>query len=140
MAEIYFNLKTYNMKRTTLYKHLMVAIFLGCSLFADAQDWRYINSYKGIDVYWRYRKEAYATKYICELKLENTNSYKVQIRFKPRFICANGNEYVGTSNGLTISANSSKGGQYAGLWWYPCEDGKAPAKGGYIDMDVVRQD
>lgn len=118
----------------------MLLAFTSLFLFADAQEWKYINNYKGIDIYWRFRKEAYGTRYICELKLENTNSYKVNINFKARFICSDGNEILDNGNSITVSANSSKAGQYSGLWWYPCDDGKAPAKGGYTEMDVKRAD
>lgn len=128
------------MKKSAFLKSFMLTFFICLFHFADAQEWRYINSYKGVDVYWRYRKEAYATKYICELKLENNNDYKVEISFKPLFICANGNQYTGTTNGLTLRANSSQAGQFAGLWWYPCDDGRAPAKGGYTEMDVITAD
>lgn len=128
------------MKKSKFFSPLLALFFICLCQYADAQDWRYINSYKGVDVYWRYRKEAYATKYICELKFENTNSYKVEVSFKARFICADGSETIDNGNLITVGANSSKGGQLAGLWWYPCDDGRAPAKGGYTDMDVKKAD
>lgn len=118
----------------------MLLLIIGTSFNSIAQEWRYINTYNGIDVYWRYTKDPYATKYMCELKLANTNSYRVNVSFKPRFICADGNEIIDSRTAITIGANSSKAGQYAGLWWYPCSDGKAPVKGGYTEMDVSRDD
>lgn len=128
------------MKRSNFFKLIIFLLVIGTSFNSIAQEWRYINTYNGIDVYWRYTKDPYATKYMCELKLENTNSYRVNVSFKPRFICADGNEKIDSKTIISIAANSSKGGQYAGLWWYPCRDGIVPSKGGYIEMYVSRED
>lgn len=128
------------MKKKIFLRPFMLILFLGFFLISEAQEWNYINSYEGVSVYWRSRKEAYADKYIAELKLENNNDYKIEVKFKSFFICADGDEYIGGTDQITIGPNSSKAGQYAGLWYKPCGENDRPKKGGYRDMSVKEVD
>ena len=124
-------------------KYLLILFAIGMifsfSSAASAQNsgWIYVGTHQGVSVHWRYRQEL-KDQYISELKFDNTNGYKVEISVKSRFVCASGEEVIGIGQMDTIAANDSKGGQWAGYFYYPCGGTKPPRSGGFKDFTVKR--
>src|SRR5215831_14498973 len=107
---------------------LLSALSFTNSVLPQNNVWIYIKDYQGVGVYWRYRQEL-KDQYISEMKFVNHNSYKVEVSVKPEFICASGSREEETSMMFNIRANGEQAGQWAGLFWYPC-DGKQPPRSG----------
>jgi len=129
-----------------MQKHFQKLSILFLSLFiivleCTAQDnqWRYIKDYEGVSVYWRYRQEL-KDQYISELKFVNNNSFKIEISFKPYFVCANGNEHKESAQMFTLQSGASAAGQWKGLYYYPCGGSQVPRSGGFREMRVSRDD
>ena len=124
------------MKKTIL----TIGFFLMLFAFAEeskAQNntWIFVESYKGVNVYWRYRQEL-KDQYISELKFENKNSYKVEIKVLPSFFCQDGTRKDYSEMMDTIAGYGTKAGQWEGYAWYPCDGTRPPSKGGFKSFSV----
>ena len=97
--------------------------------------WIYIKDYQGVGVYWRYRQEL-KDQFISELKFENRNGYKVEVSVSPQFTCEDGTVTNESSQMFNIKSNGTQGGQWAGLFYYPCGGKRPPRSGGYSRLTV----
>jgi hypothetical protein len=118
---------------------LAISLIVGMEAYAQNNEWIYIKDYEGISISWRWRQEL-KDQYISELKFDNNNSYKVDITFIPHFVCADGTDHIETGMTHTIAPGGKKGGQWDGLFFYPCKGIRPPRYGGYKNLIVKRAD
>lgn len=132
------------MMKTIIKLILVVGMILGAvnvyaAKYRNDNVWMHAGDWNGVSVYWRFRQEL-SDQFIAELKFENHNPYKVSVSFKSEFYCPNGSgPVVDSGQEVDIKAGATVGGQWAGLFWYPCP-GVPPSRGGYQNMIVKRQD
>ena len=107
---------------------------LPAASFAQNNVWHPVQGAGGVDVAWRWRQEL-KDQFIAELKFQNRNPYKVDVSFRAYFVCNDGREVIDSGSTISVNPNGETGGQWAGLFWYPCP-GERPRVGGYRDLRV----
>ena len=117
----------------------LAAILMALSIPVPAKSqnnvWVFITTFEGVAVSWRWRQEL-RNQYISELKFENTNSHRVEIHVTAAFVCEDGSKEVENEQMDTIGPGATKGGQWAGYFWYPCGGTRPPNQGGFEDFAV----
>jgi hypothetical protein len=107
---------------------------------SDKRDYAMFASRSGVEFGWRSWHEL-ADQIVTEVKVANTNSYKVQVRFTPVFYCPNGEEKEQSGVQFVVRPGQTQAGNWSGLFWYPCEDGRrGPTRISINDLRVERVD
>lgn len=109
----------------------------------NAGEWAHVGDFDGIRVWWKYRREL-KDQYESALKMENMNSYRVTISYKPWFIAEDGTDYTESGGRFSMRPGQVSTGNSAGLFYYvEGADGRTtagPQAGGVKDMMVMRED
>jgi len=108
------------MKMKTRYLLIAIICFIATEAFSQF-DWKLITTSKGVEFYWKCKKETSAgeVQYCSKLKLVNTNSYKVTVMVSPTFTVNSQQYTMKPSVTSQVQANSTQEGNFQGLIWYP---------------------
>jgi hypothetical protein len=107
---------------------------------SDKRDYSMFASREGVEFGWRSWHEL-ADQIVTEVKVANNNGYKVQVRFTPVFSCPDGVDKEQSGVLFVVRPGQSQAGNWSGLFWYPCADGRrSPTRITIKDLRIERLD
>ncbi len=129
------------MKKFNLIFITLATLITFSSMAQAARDWTYIGQHAGVRVYWDTYEEI-RDQWCTVLKIENTNSYPVEVRWNASFTAADGRDHTESGQMTTIKAHSSQSGNWHGMFYYVRDrngdSDRPPRAGGYRNFSVRR--
>lgn len=105
--------------------------------FSLEGQWLPVDKFGGVTVEAMYRREL-RDQIIVQIKLVNTNRYKVTVGITPGYQCPNQDTTKpATAMTLFLAPGEAAVGQDAGLYDYPCKGTLPPVKFGYEKLYVT---
>ena len=109
---------------------LVVAVLVCVSASAHAENkWEYLGDLEGVVVSQKVVTMGVSGGYGFDGrydealgKFENTNGYRVHVRYVATLNCKDGTHETKSSEGMVMLPHSVQAGEGSGLWWRGCQD------------------